>query len=278
MRPEQLFIGTIPVDVLTFQGALDAIAGLVKRREGGFVFTPNVDHVVLAEDNEELRTAYEDASLRLADGMPILWASHLLGRPLPEKVSGSDLVIPLVERAAREGWRVYFLGGAPGVGDLAAHRLKERFPALEIAGVDSPKISLDADDLESRAALARLKAAKADLVLVALGCPKQELWIHRNAAAMQPAVALGVGASLDFIAGVVKRAPRWMQKVGLEWFYRLCQEPGRMWRRYLVRDPQFLGIVMRTLRVSRQLAAGSPARAVLPATLTDTDAERVEVK
>ena len=130
--------------------------------------------------------------------------------------------------------------------------LRARLPALRIAGVDAPRIAAP-DDAEAAAAADRIRAAHPDLVLVALGCPKQELWIHHHAARLGPAVALGIGASLDFVAGVVRRAPRWVSRLGLEWFYRLVHEPRRLWRRYLVRDPKFLGIVWRQLRARRRL-------------------------
>jgi N-acetylglucosaminyldiphosphoundecaprenol N-acetyl-beta-D-mannosaminyltransferase len=174
----------------------------------------------------------------------------MLGRPLPEKISGSDLVLPLMERAAREGWRVYILGGAPGVGTLAAERLAERYPGIIIAGTDSPRIDMDAPASSRAPVLGRVRAAKADLVLVALGAPKQELFIAEAGPELRPAVLLGIGAAVDFIAGTATRAPQWMSKAGLEWLFRLAQEPRRMWRRYLLRDPEFLFIVLRDLRRS----------------------------
>jgi N-acetylglucosaminyldiphosphoundecaprenol N-acetyl-beta-D-mannosaminyltransferase len=244
-------LGGLPIDHLTFSQALDAIAAMIAAGEGGSVFTPNVDHVVMAAHDERFRVAYEAASLCLADGMPVLWAARLLGVPLPEKISGSDLVWPLLERAEREQWRVYILGGAPGVGEQAARRLAARFPRIVIAGTDAPRIDMDAP-AEARAdVLTRVRASRPDLVLVALGAPKQELWIAESAADLRPAVLLGIGAAVDFIAGTARRAPRWVSSAGLEWLYRLAQEPGRLWKRYLLRDPEFLLIVLRELRRSR---------------------------
>ncbi|HEY3816658.1 MAG TPA: WecB/TagA/CpsF family glycosyltransferase [Polyangiaceae bacterium] len=244
-------LGRLRVDALTFDQALDAIAAMVADGRGGTVFTPNVDHVVMAEHDDRFRRAYESADLSLADGMPVLWAARALGEPLPEKISGSDLVLPLMERAEREGWRVYILGGAPGAADLAAARLVERFPRIRIAGTDAPRIDMGAPAASRTATLDRLRAAKADIVLVALGAPKQELFIAEAAPDVRPAVLLGVGAAVDFIAGTAKRAPRWMSASGLEWLFRLAKEPRRMWRRYLVRDPEFLVIVLRALRKAR---------------------------
>jgi len=238
--PTRIELGPVPVDALTFEEALARVEELVRAGQGGAVFTPNVDHVVLAHEDERLRDAYSRASLSLADGMPLLWTSRLLGTPLPEKISGSDFVGPLLERAADRGWRVYFLGGAPGVAAKARDAILEQLPKLRIVGVDAPRIDVN-EPLDQRAGvLDAIRASGADLVLVALGAPKQEIWIDQTRGALKPAVLLGVGASLDFIAGTVPRAPRWMSRSGLEWLYRLGREPGRLWRRYLVRDPKYV--------------------------------------
>lgn len=250
-KPERIWIGELPLDSLSLEGALDEIDRLVVRKQGGTVFTPNVDHVVLGQHNPRFRAAYAAASLSLVDGTPVLWASRLLGRPLPAKISGSDLVRPLMERAAQRGHRVYFLGGDPGVAQRAKAVLEQQLPALQIVGVDDPRINVDS---VSEDVLQRIRDAKPDLVLVALGAPKQEIFSHEQREALKPAVLLGIGASLDFIAGSRRRAPQWVSSVGLEWLYRLAQEPRRLAGRYLLRDPQFLWIV------SRQLAKGQSPR------------------
>src|ERR1700733_6727563 len=139
---ERIQMGRLPIDVVDFAGALSAIEALVRAGKGGMVFTPNVDHVVLAERDDRLQAAYSRVSLSLVDGTPVLWAARLFGQPLPEKVSGSDLVIPLVERAAAQGWRLFLLGGAPGVGALATAELEARFPTLKIVGTAAPQIEL----------------------------------------------------------------------------------------------------------------------------------------
>jgi N-acetylglucosaminyldiphosphoundecaprenol N-acetyl-beta-D-mannosaminyltransferase len=240
-------IGALPVDSVSFEGALDAIDDLVREKQGGRVFTPNVDHVVQAENDARFRAAYNDVSLSLVDGMPLLWASRLLKTPLPEKVSGSDLIMPLMRRAAERGYRVYFLGGAPGAAELAQQKLEQELPALRIVGIDSGRIDVNGGPEVQRPILDRIAAAEPDLLLVALGAPKQELWSHEQRAGLGSAVAVGVGASLDFIAGAQRRAPRWMSESGLEWAYRLAQDPKRMASRYLLRDPQFFGIVAKQL-------------------------------
>ena len=240
-------IGHVAIDGLTFPAALEAIRALVRAGEGGSVFTPNVDHVVLADHDERFRRAYESATLSLVDGTPVLWASRLLGTPLPEKVSGSDLLLPTLELAAREGWRVYLLGGTAASAARAVERLRERLPALDVVGTDSASIDMDAPPSSRADVLHRVRASRADLVVVALGSPKQELWIGENHEALRPSVLMGLGASVDFLAGTVRRAPGWMSRLGMEWLFRLVQEPRRMWRRYLLRDPYFLLVLLRTV-------------------------------
>jgi len=237
---------------LTFEQALDAIEALVAAHAGGSIFTPNIDHVVLAEQNPAFREAYAQASLSLVDGMPLLWASRLLGEPLPEKISGSDLVWPLLELAGQRGWRVFLTGAAPGVAQAAADRVRREL-AVDVVGTDAPRIRLPpGDGDEGEAAAARVAAAKPDLVLVGFGAPKQELWIHRYAASLAPAVSVACGAGIDFLAGRVRRAPRIVSRVGLEWAFRLALEPRRLWRRYLVQDPKFLLILAREFRSRRR--------------------------
>ncbi len=243
-------IGEAWIDVLTFEQGVDAIADLVRAGRGGAVYTPNVDHIVMLERNPKFRETYQRASLSFADGVPVIWASWLLRPVLPEKLSGSDMVLPLARRAGRENWRVYLLGGSPGAATRAAERLRAEC-GTNVVGIDDGMIRVGDRSPEQLAIVERIRAARPDLLLVALGAPKQEFWIDEHFAEIAPAVALGVGASLDFIAGTIRRSPRWMSKVGLEWLYRLGQEPKRLWRRYLVDDPKFLAIVLRTWRLPR---------------------------
>jgi N-acetylglucosaminyldiphosphoundecaprenol N-acetyl-beta-D-mannosaminyltransferase len=243
----RLSLGPVSIDPVTLDGAFQAVDQLVSRGEGGVVFTPNIDHIVVADENPRMRQAYARADLSLADGMPVLWASHLLREPLPAKVSGSDFVPLLLERAAERGWRVYFLGGAPGVADLAREKLRERLPKLQVVGVDVPWISTDEPPSQWEPVVEKIRAAKPHLVFVALGAPKQEIWIDTVRDALRPAVLLAVGASLDFVAGTIPRAPEWMSRSGLEWLYRLAREPRRLWRRYLVRDPKFVVLLGRVM-------------------------------
>ena len=248
--PDRIRIGQLPIDVVSFEGALDVIDQLVRSGNGGTVFTPNVDHIVMAEHDPRFRAAYQAASLSLVDGTPVLWASRLLGTPLPAKISGSDLVMPLMERAAERGYRVYFLGGAPGVAELARDKLRQALPGIQIVGTDASRINVTGDMNEIDEVVDRVRRARPDLVLVALGAPKQEIWSQARQQLLKPAVMIGVGASLDFVAGIQKRAPRWMSSAGVEWLYRLAQEPRRLAGRYLLRDPEFCWILVRQLLAS----------------------------
>lgn len=242
MDIRRIQIGRVPVDVVNIDEALKAIDCMVKERVGGTVFTPNADHVVQAEDDARFRRAYEATQLSLADGVSIVWSSRVLGDPLPMKISGSDLVMPLLRLAAARGYRVYFLGADPGVAELAKSAVERILPGIQIVGVDSPKIRIDHVE---QAVIDKVLAARPDLVLVALGAPKQEVFCSEQRIALAPAVLLGIGASLDFLAGTKRRAPRWISDNGLEWLYRLVQEPRRLAYRYLIRDPRFVGIVFR---------------------------------
>lgn len=259
--------GRIHADEIGFAEAIDEIVRLA-RGKGGTVVTPNVDHVVLAEDDDALVAAYRDASLSLVDGKPLVWLSRLMGLPLPAKISGSDLAVPLLARAAAEGLPVFFLGAQEGVGRRAADLMRLRFPHLQVAGVLSPPLHFEKDVVENLKVTATIKASGAAIVLVALGAPKQELWMHRVRDDLAPAVLLGVGGTLDFLAGKVRRAPRVVSEIGLEWAWRLLQEPRRMAHRYLVRDRAIFGIALRMLRTPVE------ARTLPPASSSGTPATR----
>lgn len=245
---ERLWLGQVPIDVLTFQGAIDRIVDLAKEAKasgkGRLVYTPNVDHVVIAEDDVRFRDAYARADLCLADGFPLIVTSKLTRLPLPEKISGSDITLPVLERCAKEGLRVYFLGAGPGVADLARIKIEAMFPEITIVGTSSPKVDVDGPKAARDEIINELRAKKPDVVLLALGAPKQEIFAAQLVDDV-PAVFLGIGATLDFIAGTVKRAKPWMSKMGLEWLYRLTQEPKRLFHRYIIRDSRYPAIVIR---------------------------------
>jgi len=244
-------LGQIPIDRLTFAEAIDAIEGLVLAGCGGTVFTPNVDHIVLAEEDERFRLAYGQTDLSLVDGVPVVWASRLFSSRLPEKVSGSDIMRPLAGRAAARGWRVYLLGAAPGVAQRVKEIFERDYPGINVVGTGSPKIDIGKEVAEQQAIVEEVRATRPDILFLALGAPKQEIWAHRVRQLLKPAVIIGVGATFDFIAGTAKRAPPWVAAAGFEWLYRLAHDPRRLWKRYLVRDPKFLAILARQMLVPK---------------------------
>ena len=248
MNINRIQIGKVPVDRLSREAAVNAIDALVRSRSGGFVVTPNIDHIVLTERDSRLREAYERASLSLADGQPVVWIARALGAADVERVSGSDLLEPLMGRAAASGHRVFLFGAQPAVAAEAERRLVQRHPGLNVVGRDSSFWSPDDPEPENGSEVVRaIRSSGADLVVVALGCPKQELWMSRYGGEIGSAVAIGLGGSLDFAAGTVSRAPAWVSNAGLEWAYRLAQEPRRLAYRYLVRDLAIVPILAREL-------------------------------
>jgi len=232
--PRLPFFG-FKIDPLRISEAVDALYGWIdsQRRPCRYVVTPNVDHVVLLETNPALREAYADASLVLADGWPLVAVSRLVGKALPERAAGSDLVVELLEAAGkRGGLRVFLLGGDPGVAERAAANIRTRWPKVVVAGTDSPPRGFEEDPSRNEAILAAIRTARADAVFVCLGAPKQELWVHSHRDSIDAPAALCVGAAIDFLAGSRSRAPSWMRAAGLEWLHRLAGEPRRLLPRY----------------------------------------------
>ncbi len=198
-----------------------------------YVVTPNVDHTVQLTENQQLRESYRHADLVLADGHPIVWASRFLRRPLPERVPGSELVPKLFDSYHSGGrLRVFLLGAAEGVATTAAANMKNRWPNVETVGVYSPPMGFEKDADETNFILGRIALMRPDVLVVGLGAPKQEIWVHQNIEQINARVALCVGATIDFLAGKKKRAPVWMQRTGIEWLHRMMSEPKRLVSRY----------------------------------------------
>lgn len=229
----------VPITNVDFTGAVDHIAAAIAARRGGWVITPNLDILRRFVKDREFADLCEPSSMRLADGMPLVWASRLRGTPLPERVAGSDLIWRLCQRAARDGHRVFFLGGNQGAAEAAAAKLRSEYTGLILAGTECPEPGFDRDDQAVRQLCERVVAAQPDIVLVALGSPKQEKLIRRLVPLLPAAWFLGIGITFSFVSGEVKRAPEWMRNVGLEWVHRLIQEPGRLGKRYLVHGIPF---------------------------------------
>ncbi len=230
--PVPLVIYGVPFHNVTFEEAADWIAARVRSGRPASVATANLDFVMQTWRDPELQRILIDADLVLADGFPIVKVSPCFGPPLKERVTGSDLVPMLVERAAREGFSIYGLGSAGGVMERAMEILKSRHPDLKVAGVCSPSYD-PLLEMDHRDLLWQLESAKPDILFVAFGAPKQEKFICMHVRAWSIPVAMGVGASFDYIAGEQRRAPVWVQRINLEWFWRMCSDPRRLFGRYL---------------------------------------------
>jgi exopolysaccharide biosynthesis WecB/TagA/CpsF family protein len=228
------------VDNLDFDEVLAEIERLVENTTHSYVVTPNVDHIVKLESDKEFLELYNNATLILTDGKPLIWISKLYKKPIKEKISGSDLFPLLCGLAAAKGYKMFFLGAAEGVAATAAQKLTEKNPGLDVVGTYSPKMGFEKDEEEIEKIIKLVNESKANILIVGLGAPKQEKFIYRYKDRLDVNISLGLGASLDFEAGSVKRSPAWMSRVGLEWFYRLCKEPRRMFKRYIIDDMQII--------------------------------------
>ncbi len=238
-HPRVTILG-VPIDPVTFDQMLDRIATWIAAGDRLHqICTVSPEFVMIAQDNPEFMCVLRTADLCVADGVGLLFAARYLGHRLPERVTGSDGTPLIAQRAAREGWSLFLLGAGPGVAERAADRLIRQNPGLRVVGTWAGSPAPE----EEEEIVARVNAAGADILLVAYGAPRQDLWIARNRDRLDVSVAIGVGGSLDFVAGVVPRAPRWMRRLALEWLFRLMRQPWR-WRRML-RLPRFVWAVLR---------------------------------
>lgn len=242
----RLPIGPVAVDVISGAELIDGIVqSALHSSETLQVATINAQFCVLAESDMVFRDCIRRAEFVCADGVSISLAARLLAGAQVERMAGVDLVEAVCSRGAERGLRVFLLGGRPGCADSLAKLLSERYPGIRIAGVASPPLSFEKSASTLSALLDEVRAARPHVVLVALGAPKQELFIDQYLRNLKIPIAVGVGGSFEIITGVTRRASRLVQRLGLEWLYRLCQEPRRLWRRYLLGNPQFLWIMSR---------------------------------
>ncbi len=224
-------------DDVTMAEATARIVELAKMRDRArYVCTGNLDHLAIAAADPEFRDAYLNADLVVADGAPVVWLSKLGGTPLKERVAGSDLFWTLGRASAESGITLFFLGGVPGSADKAKGVLEERYPGTKVIATYCPPFETFATDDEQDKIRDLVKAANPDVLLVAFGAPKQEKWIAKNRDRLGVPVSIGVGGSFEMASGMLKRAPVWMQRAGLEWAYRFAQQPRRLFDRYVVRD------------------------------------------
>ena len=247
-RRQRVELGGTLIDRVDRAAAVDRIRHLLSSGTSHQIVTVNLDFLSIAARNVRFQQTINAADLAVPDGMPLVWLSRLKGQPMTERVTGVDLVDDCCQIAAEAGVGVFLLGAAPGVADAAAIELQRRHPGLRVVGTYSPPIG-ELDARESAEMVQRVRDAAPGFLFVALGAPRQDLWIRDHLAQLEVPVSMGIGCVLDLLAGSVTRAPVWMQRAGLEWAYRLANEPGRLWRRYLLKDlPTLARLVLDTTR------------------------------
>lgn len=231
------------INNVTMSETVEAIEQMIAADKKSYVVAINVDVVMKIEADPYLKKIVDDADMVLVDGKPLVWISKLHGRPLKAKISGSDLVPLLCEISAKKGYSIFIIGGKDGIAAQARQRLEQKLPGIRIAGTYAPPFGFENDQEELDKINRMISEAHPDLLIACFGCPKQEKWIYENIEKYDAKVSVCAGATVDFLAGNVKRAPKWMSEHGLEWFYRFLQEPRRMFRRYFVDDMKIIGLI-----------------------------------
>ncbi len=227
------------VDALTFQETVERIEEIVRARRPTQHVVLNAAKIVAVRRDPVLKRIVEGCGLINADGTAVVWASRILGVPLPERVTGVDLMQALIRKAAECNWGIFFLGARPEVLEALVRRVREQFPGVRVAGWKDGYFGED----QSPGIIRAIAASRADLLFVGLPSPRKEFWLQENLEALNVPFCMGVGGSFDVFAGVVRRAPGWIQAAGMEWLFRLLQEPRRLWKRYLVTNSRFVLLV-----------------------------------
>lgn len=241
-KRERVDVLGVGIDPITIADALEEIRAWVDTRQAHYVCCAPAHAVMDCHDRPELLPVYNRSGLTTPDGMAIVWLLRWRGHPEVQRVYGPDLMLAVCAEGLPLGWRHYFYGGAPGVAEKLVARLQERFSGLQVAGIDSPPFR-ELTEEEDTAVCERILSSAADVVWVGIGSPRQELWMNAHADRVGASVLVGVGAAFDFLSGAKPQAPRWVQRGGLEWLFRLLSEPRRLWRRY-IQYPRFAALVM----------------------------------
>ena len=236
----------IPIDKFSLSDATARVLHAIEHRTSLkplLIMGPNAQLITLAARQPRFAAALRSADLNVPDGISIVLASRILGHPIPERVTGGDLMEQLCIEAAKHNLSVFFLGGLPGAAEKAALKFQTKYPGFRLAGTCCPPQGFESDPFECTRIRQQITQAKPDLLCVAFGAPKQEIWMHDNCRTLPIGAAISVGAALDTQAGLRRRAPQWTHSIGCEWLYRLVREPRRLWRRYLIGNTHFLCIV-----------------------------------
>lgn len=236
----------VGIDKYSFDEVVERIVDhALSDRTPEYVVTPNAMHILTLQKDAHFREIYRRAFLVVPDGVSLLWAAKFLNTPLNGRVNGTDLFEKLCVVASKTGLKVFLLGGRPGAAEKAQETLEVRYPGLKIVGIHCPPYNFEYQPEELELINAKIKAANPDLLFVGLGAPKQEKWIAASYQEIEVPISFGIGVSFELVANMVSRAPVWMQKIGLEWLFRLIVEPGRLWKRYVIGNPLFIWLVLK---------------------------------
>lgn len=226
------------IDNITMKEAVTYIDTMILNKQKGYIVTPNVDFIIRLEKDDKFKKIVQQADLIVTDGKPLIWIAKKLGTPIKEKISGSDLSPKIFELAAKNGYSIFLLGGKEGVAEKAKINMEKKYEGIQIIGTYSPSFGFEKDGEEVNKINQIINRDNPDILLVCLGSPKQEIFIYENINKYNAIVSLAVGATIDFEAGNIKRAPKWISNIGMEWFYRFCKEPTRLFKRYFIDDMQ----------------------------------------
>jgi len=243
MHPKHNILG-IQISSISMSNLLDDFARLIRSSSKASVCITPVNSILAARKNAQVLAIYNNANYTLCDGVPVLWASLFLGTPIEQRITGLDLLPALLEFCATNNFSLFFLGASPGVGESLKAKAELLHPSINIKGVYCPPFAVKFEKAVNDKMIAAINAVKPDIVLVSLTAPKQDIWISENLKSLDTKIAIGIGGAFEVTAGLINRAPLWMQKAGLEWFYRFTQEPKRMFKRYFIEAPVFIPLVI----------------------------------
>ncbi len=233
------------VDNVSMTETLEKIEEMILKGEKSYIVAVNVDVMMKIEKDKYLKKITDEADLVLVDGKPLIWISKLHKRPIKEKISGSDLVPEVCKMAAKKNYTIYILGGKEGIAEKAKENLKRTYPNIKIVGTLAPPFGFEKNKNEIEKVNQDINEKNPDILIACFGCPKQEKFIYENIKKYNAKVSICAGATVDFLAGNVKRAPKWMSDHGLEWLYRFFQEPKRLFRRYFIDDMKIIKLIIK---------------------------------
>lgn len=248
----RIHLMNIMIDNLSIHESLEHIASIVNQNKKILVVTPNVDHIVKLENDSKFLKAYENAGLVLVDGTPLMWIAKWYGTPLKEKITGPRLTEKVFELASQKGFSVFILGAADGVAEIAAQKMYNKYKNCNIVGTYSPQYGFEKNEQETNKIIDIVNRSKPDFLITGMGSPKTEIFLNEHINDLDIHVAFSIGAAIDFLAGNIERCPEWINKVGLEWFYRFLKEPKRMFKRYFIDDLKIFKIALKYKKTEKK--------------------------